>query len=414
MADGFKPGDVLIDTVSFTSNRGTIDYKNSCLEISVYESIFQPTIIAEITVVDTDDNLNGIRLLGDEIVQLQFTTPGRIQASYTFGLLKITEVKPTDNTLKSKSYVLSCTSQEAFHAKTNVVQKSYNSPISDMIQNITQTYLHSNKQVITEPTQGSHKIIVPNMAPLKAIEMLRTRAVSAQNKSSIFLFFETREASQQSFKFYTLEQMFKDSVVRELIYSDTVGSADSFLTTNDWNNIIHYEILEQVSSLDRISIGGTNRISTYNFRTRKYDYKDVDTDSAQYTFGGKTLYDSISNLVAMYVTPAKIPPQLKIPNDRSQRPATGIPDRASDKQAYASEILQNNIRIEINGDTQLACSQKILCHIPQIIATTGDTQDDPSLSGEFVISRLHHQILTSATKPRYTTICELLKGALRS
>ena len=89
--------------------------------------------------------------------------PGGTPANFILGVHKVSEVKGTDAENKSKTYTIECVSQEAFHAKTNYIQKSYSKQISDMIKDIHKNYLHSTKDIITEDTKGPQVIVFPSV-----------------------------------------------------------------------------------------------------------------------------------------------------------------------------------------------------------------------------------------------------------
>ena len=332
--------------------------------------------------------------------------PGGTPANFILGVHKVSEVKGTDAENKSKTYTIECVSQEAFHAKTNYIQKSYSQQISDMIKDIHNNYLHSTKDIITEDTKGPQVIVFPSVNPYKAVDMARRRAVSINNKSSSYLYFETRNPSDQVFKFVTLESLFRQTVTKTFRQSDAVGS-NLYDTTDD--NIIHTEIPEQLSAMDNIKTGGNTRIAKYNFRTRKYEYNDVDSPATSYATGGNNSWVT-AEFKQLYTAKAKIPPQSHMPVDTSQRPLTNIPESTSDQQSFLAAMMQNSLYIEVPGDSQLTAGNLITCNIPQKIAISADKPNDLMMSGNFVISRIHHYIGGAAEKPRYTCAIEGLKG----
>ena len=57
MADGYNPGDIIIDSFSVSSQRGSLNLATSFISASIFESIFTPGIIGDISVLDTDDQL---------------------------------------------------------------------------------------------------------------------------------------------------------------------------------------------------------------------------------------------------------------------------------------------------------------------------------------------------------------------
>jgi hypothetical protein len=406
MADGYNPGDILIDTFTVSSDRGSLDLAKSFVSASIYESIFTPGIVGDIVVLDTDDQLGKLEISGDETVEISFMAPGGESANYIFALHALDDVKPTSGQ-KSKTYTLKVVSEEALYCKTNYVQKSFTTQISGMVQTIFTDYMMSEKNIEIEETKGSQKVVIGHHNPYAAIDMIRRRAISNENKSSAFVFFETRVDGEQTFKFVTIEKLFQGEIVKEFQQSDAINS--SIMNQSD-NNILAYEVPKQLSSTERISVGGKTRISSFDFRTHSYVTKDIDTDETQFKTGGTGSYNS-STFKNKYFNP-KIPTQAYVPIDTSQRAVTNIKERTPDLQAFIASLMQNSMKVRVYGDAILKAGDMVTANIPNKIATTGNGETDPLLSGDFLVSRIHHEIGTAGQRPRYTCVMELLKGNL--
>jgi hypothetical protein len=409
MADGYNPGDIIVSELTVSSPRGSLTLTKAFVSASVYESIFTPAIVADITVLDTEDQLGQMKIAGDETIKFTYKVPGGSDTNYKFALHTLEDVKVTSGgAQKSKTYMLKCVSEEALHAKTNIVQKSYNMQIDAMVKDIVSNYLNSKTSLETEETKGTQNILIPSLNPYKAIDMIRRRATSSTHKSGAFVFFETHEGSTQKLKFVTIEKLFEGSTVKEFKQSDTVGNS---LNSQVDGNIIAYEVPKQLTSTDRIAIGGKRRVATFNARTHKYEYKDTTPDPTSFKSGGKGDYNS-GEFKSKYIENAKIPPQNIVPIDGSsgKRPNTGIPEATAEQQAYIATLMQNALKIKVTGDNSLAAGQMVKANIPVKSSSTDNKQNDKLLSGNFLISRIHHQILTQADRPRYTCVMEIIKG----
>lgn len=405
MSDGYNPGDIFVDALSVSGDSGSLNLAKSFVSASVYESIFTPGITADIKVFDTDDSLGQLKLSGGEEVLFSFRSPGGTPANYKFALESIDEIK-SEGSQKSKSYMLKCVSEETLHAKTNVVQKSYNKPLADMVQDIHKNYMKSEKPIEVEDTKGTQNVIVPNMNPYSAVDMLRKRGVSTENKSSSYLFFETRNGSDPTFKFVTLEKLFQQGSVKDFQQSDAINS--SIYNRTD-NNILSYEVPQQFSALDRIKTGGKRRVTTFDFRTHDFKFDDKTPDPTSFNTGGKTGYNS-GSFIQKYIDSAKIPPQSFIPVDTSQRGVTNIPETTADQQSYIATMMQNAIKLTVYGDAILTAGVVINANIPNKVSTTGPVDADPLLSGKFLVSRINHEIKTADKRPRYVCNMEIIKG----
>jgi len=406
--DSVSPGDIAVTTFTISSDRGSLDLTSSFSSASIYESIFTPGIVADITVLDTDDLLGKMKLFGDESVTINFTTPGGTTANYKLAVHKLEEVKTVTSSLKSKSYVIKLVSEESHYAKNNYVQKNFNTQISSMVKTIVKDYLHSSKKVDAEDTKGTQKILISHQNPYKAIDMVRRRAISSENKSSLFVFFETRSGSDQIFKFSTIEKLFKGSAVKSFKQSDAVSTD---ISNKFDNQIIALEVPTQFNASDRIATGGEVKVSRFNFQTHQYISEKKTPKLTDYTSGGSGDPNS-STFTSKYrqAGAGANPNLLLIGEDTSKRANTHIPTNTADQQAYIASLMQNSVKMRVPGDLNIKAGDVINADIPNKKSTTDNSANDPILSGKFLVSRIHHEIGPKGETPRYTCVIECLKG----
>lgn len=404
MSDNYQLGDVEIRTLRIASERGITDLQGSFVSASIYESIFTPGMVCDIKVLDMNDQLGELRLSGDETVLLDFYVMGSEVASYVFALHELGELENV-GAQKGKMYTLKCVSEEAMYAKTNFVQKSYNQLCSEIIEDIHTNYLKSQKPINIEQTKSPQRLLIPHKNPYEAINMVKRRSVSNDEKSSLYVYFENRQNEQQTFNFVTIESLFKQSTVKSFQMSD--ASNIKFLRRGD-DNIIAYRIPNQFSSTEKIALGGPRRVTTFNFTTWKFESNNVETSDSDFADGGSGTTVSAGFRNKYYN--ADIPPQSMIPVDISQRPETFIPESTPDLQAYIALLMQNAVRIKTIGDTVLTAGTTIDCEFPNRRALTSEVQEDPLITGKFLITRIHHRIGELADKPRYTCSIEAIKG----
>lgn len=401
-----NPGDVVVSKFTMTSDRGKLDLANGFLTLDVYEGIFSPGMMADVRVQDADDFIGELKLVGDEEVEIELEVPGGESATYKFAVESIENANMTDRTLSSRMYVIRLISKEALMAKTNFVQKSYKKEISSIVEHIHKEFLKSEKPIEVEKTKGQQDVVLPNYNPYKAIDVVRRRAVSDENKSSSFVYFETREGGQQAFKFVSIEKLFKGSTVKTVKQLDTMGY--KFAEGMD-EQVACLEIPKQFDSVDRVQTGGKRRVSYYDFRTQTYKKKDVTPDPKSYKTGGEGSYES-SKFKQDYYENVKNPPPTIVPVDYSQRKKTDIPEKSADQLVYIATLMQNAVKMRVMGDFALKPGVMIDAKIPVKKMTTGPRDDDKMLSGKFLVTRVKHEIAELGVSPRFTTAIECVKG----
>jgi hypothetical protein len=266
----------------------------------------------------------------------------------------------------------------------------------------------SDKPIVLENTKGPQNLRVNHMNPFEAINFARQRSASDDNnKSSSFVYFENMQNEEQTYNFVTIESLFRQEPSKFYRQSSTIAS-DFFQRTDDV--IISYSVPTQFSSIDKLVYGGPRKISQFNFTTLEYNSNIINTSDSVFATGGSGQSDTSSNFKQQYDQDS-IPPQSMIAVDISQRSSTFIPESTPDLQAYLAILLQNSMKIKVPGDTALTVGIMINADIPNKNGTTGPTDNDPLMSGKFLVTRIHHKIGHVQDKPRYTCIMECIKGA---
>jgi hypothetical protein len=153
--------------------------------------------------------------------------------------------------MRSKAYILVAASPEVVRNKTNQVTKAYNTNVSKMVEDIIKQYLKTKKKIDVQDTRGIQKIIVPSIQPFDAITMLRKRAISIDDKSSSYVFFE----NSQGFHFKTLEKLFTDGKVGDRVFTNN-PTIHIDKTAPEFRNVINFEQPEQINVVDRLDGGG--------------------------------------------------------------------------------------------------------------------------------------------------------------
>jgi hypothetical protein len=396
MANNYNPGDIFIEYFYLDSPRGWLDMAGIFQSGEIYESIFNPGVVGHFTVVDTEDYLGEYKVSGDETVSISFLPPGGITTQYTLNLNAIEDISNTGS-LKAKIYKLVCISKEVMEARTNPVTKSWNTQISGMINDIFKNYLNSTKKFNVEATKGVQRYISPNIKPFNVIKELRKRAVSLENKSSNFVFFETVDG----FNFVTIESLLKNDIIKKLKHVDTVGS--SIPQTFD-DNIISYHIKKQAGAIDRIGLGSMNtKVNIFDIRTKKYTSEIKKALESDFGIAGAITSSFFKK------TFGNKPGKTIFVNKDSMDPNTHLGEGMPNKTAHLSSLMQNQINLEVNGDTIYKAGKCIWADIPKSVSTTGLHVTESLISGKFLISKLAHIIKKPDARPRYVCSMECLK-----
>jgi len=217
-------------------------------ELNFYEDIYSPIVSGDITLTDTVGLIESFPIIGEEILDVSFSTAGAAlpptqgpppssasvseapkQIMNRFRVYKVDPpVQVTDNSRTIKLYFVTDnqftnllskvrkiypTKQNILNTTQSVTDKSYT--LADMARDIFYDFFIKDKKplrqpktrkpFLVEPTRYQSEIVIPNWNPFKAISFLASKAVSSnpETKGANFVFYQTL----QGFRFVSIETL---------------------------------------------------------------------------------------------------------------------------------------------------------------------------------------------------------------
>ena len=185
-------------------------------QVSIYESIYNNCVSGKLTMQDPMNLINKMPLCGSERLAFRLLTPAStndpwelvIDASeekgYPFHVFKLTALKlgPQD---KVQSYILHFASMDFMNNIRMRVSQAYVGPYHDTAAAILKDPMGLNtpRAFMYEPTLNKDKIVIPNLRPLDAVNMLASKSLSKNSNAVGYYFYETTKA----FYFRSYESM---------------------------------------------------------------------------------------------------------------------------------------------------------------------------------------------------------------
>lgn len=273
-----SPGSVGLRSLKLKTNSGTVDLRMHTFEIRVFESMMRPYIVTEISILDTNNFGNTLRIEGgEEITGAAQTAEGTILEISG----KAFKQETGDSIGKSIGTVIHFASQPYFGNKSNKVQGAWKNIIgTDLINQISSRYLGTS---ITNmiPSKGflaeKEPYILNNIIPLDAISKIRYGLTSVLNSTTgAYTFFENKFGMN----LVPLEQLYDTlSPMQYFIQDSTIGS--DFLDMK--------RITKQIISFKAgASFGGSAVDPAELFRNSKVENHKFDLNSKKFTRGMPT------------------------------------------------------------------------------------------------------------------------------
>ena len=283
------PGDYNLEKIHLYTASGEILplRMGTIMELNIYEDIEQSALTGSMVLLDSSNIISKAPLQGLERLAFKFSTPlknGRddtvIDASEETGSpFHIYAI--TDRSIESETvmtYTVHFCSRELLRSTRTRVSKAYDGPLHQTAISILrdQTGLDSLKKFTYEPTRNSDKIVIPNMRPLDAMNLLCEKALSKNTNGAGYYFYETTKG----FHFRSYESMLaaqgensRDDVV-ELHYRPFQMPYDNRIIANQ-HNIESFEFLQHFDTLSQQAMGTyASKVITYNIYDKNYSIAD--------------------------------------------------------------------------------------------------------------------------------------------
>lgn len=404
-----EPGDVRIIRVMLFNKTKTVKLSlmPQLISVSVYEDLQQPSLYAEVELLDAINIIEKFPIVGEEFLELEFVTPSLpIPASYTFAVVS-SGANKADSNAQASTYVLKCVSKEQLKSAAKMVQLASGGSYDELVQSVLVKELETEKPIYVEPTRGLMGSVIPKLKPFAAIDYMRQMAISQSSLTSGFVFFE----NQLGFQFRTIEsliEMGQRKPSKQFKYVADVMSTNQGMA-NAQRNIIKYEVLSRTDTVDKIQSGILNNISNgYDLITKQV----------------RQTAHNIAEDIRTFATPdkkARAPLSIDQYQEYGQKPADTffIPYDSSKgniyrdltfaaRRAYTSLLTQNVTRVLIHGETSIVVGDIIDVDIPGISSDTSRKKPDSFVSGKYMIIRLRH-IVVNDIKPKHMISADIVK-----
>ena len=402
----YEVGDVVINniTISNKNTKAEINPSEQIVSIDIYEDFNSPSLYAEILFDDKIGLLNDFPIIGEELFEITFQTPGlSYPTTYKFNTFAISDVQQQMNG-RGYTYILRCVSREQLTQSNVNIVHSYNETINDIVNNIFTRYLKTDKIVDIDPCKGNETIVFPKVTPFVAIDIIRKRAVHPKYVSSSFVFFE----NQDGFNFKCIEQMMEDGKAKigsKKFYYFSNGQKDKNSEALMFRSIIEYENIGRTDLTDMIQQGGIkNRVKTFDIFSKKVSDVTFDMTQEFSQMVGSDKKNTLNISESMIKDFANEPTfNFFIPKD-TNRKENFLENMMGARLAYQQLFNSNFVRAYIPGDSSIKAGDVIELNLPKASGTTEAKGTDDLVDGNYIVTRLRHNITTVGKTKHYISL----------
>lgn len=408
-----------------TRTEGT-DIKHLVQELNIYEDMLSNTISGTVVIGDSLNLIANLPIQGTERLSFKLATPGAHrpehiidctdESGHPMHVYKLSDKQQAKEGMQT--YILHFCSRELLRSTRTRVSQAYSGRIDQMVADIftDENYLDSKKTLNVQKTRNQDKIVVPNLSPFHAIQMLCNRALadSATDMSAGYYFYETTKG----FHFRSWESMCVDGrgnprKVKQIFRYMPANIKDPSITNkmeHDYTAVQSYEFVNNFHDVLANTVLGTygHRVITHNL----YDKSYKETD-----------YHYHNNFADTHHTDGPNPAIVNTPVDYDDKSVSDYPEsRVSvmpttrfahneDTGSFGVDVEQDGtidsaresqfnqviagtkLRLLIKGHSFLEVGDLIqfdLISVENRVNSAGRL--DPQYSGRYVITKIRHQV----------------------
>ena len=166
------------------------------VELNIYEGIYKSSITGSMVIADTSNLIGNLPIQGTERIffklnnkltnnsyanTLDFTEKG----GHPLHVYKVTDRKQLNDT--TQTYTIHFASREFVRNQRVKVSECFSGRLDEAVYSIFQRpeYLDSKKKLYFQKSRNQDKVVVPNVTPFDAIQMLSKRAMPEDRKSVV-------------------------------------------------------------------------------------------------------------------------------------------------------------------------------------------------------------------------------------
>lgn len=411
-------GDINVEKINIQTYDGvTYSVINQLISIQIFEDMFSPFITGIITFKDSLDFINGLPMIGQELLDVSIFTPTLKQkGGHINGQFYITELKSREYLAdKSVVYELAFISKEAIVDLNTKLSKSFGGKVSDVAKKVLTDQLVKFdvvKKLNIEPTKNNIQYVSNYWSPVRNMTYLCEHALNESGSPS-YIFFENRDG----FNFGSMETLAKTpTITQEFKYDMSsqkiMPTGGSYRDVNvDYQRITYFGLKEGFNLIRRLQDGMVASAAySADITTKRYNLKVFDYFSTFKDRKHLNDFPLINNKIPSYYTARMLNVPRQYDNYTNSKDATNF----AFLQKRISEILQGDdfkIEIEVPGRTDYTVGQCVRITSFQVEPLnqreSTKAQLDMIFSGKYLVSAINHYI----TRESHQCSMELVKDS---
>ena len=397
-----------VNELVVVTKAGKIDITSIFEEISIFDSIFLPVMNGSVLIKDAIGLSGKLFFDGSESLLIDISKDSNSDiASFKKAFRIVKQGERTAGKTSSETYLLHFASDELTYSDRQKINQNYNGTYSYAVQKIMENYLKipaGELGGVYEESCGIRDFPIPNLRPLEALEWIAKRAVDI-NQAPNFMFFQ----NSVGYNFASLSTLLTQDDLLDITFQpknlkgnnpfselgsarafEVVSQSDSFKKQRDGVNagkFLGFDPITRQIAKKEISFGDIS--DTMKKANDNLDFSEIfDRDGVPNT----RAFDS-KKTVSIFSAAQKLSEYIKKMDPTSISKVDNIEDYLFQRKSIISNLMAKRIKIVMAGNFQLTSGFNVNVIAPSKgIKEEGDDNDDPSISGKYLIVASRHII----------------------
>ena len=382
-------------------------------KVTIKESIYEPYMSANISLVDANNLPAILPIVGNEQLVVSFKTPKFADRTITLAFNSSNmPLKKVSGNQKTQFEELTFVSNTWISGVNKRISDSYEGTISQMVSDIIDDHVltFDERPPSISGTDEKFKYNMPFVTPFQAINMLKRKAYKKRKNitDAGFLFFE----NSNGLNFVSLHELKTRGVKVVLNYGRKNSRNGAEITEERFNS---GELLEPKRSFNR-ALEMSSGI--YGGAITRYDLTKKKIESKIVTIEQMETPENLLNKHTLHPSEIKYIREGLFSNNIVNTEAFAQDDIEDNSKIFdlhlerQIDILRsrgNVITLRVAGNSDLNAGDVIRFETPALVNQEKSSgEDDTLVSGNYIISKLDHVI----TKTKYYCNLELIKDSI--
>ena len=449
-------GDYVLEQVVLINHLGyKVDVKHIMTELNIYESIYKNAVTGSIVIADEGNQIAKMSMQGLERIAFHLKTPGvsygkedvvdaTEETGEPYQIFNVTNRKQVNQGLMI--YTLHFASREFMRNLRTKVSQAYDGKYDRAVIDIMKdkNYLDSRKKLHYEPTGNANKIVIPNLQPFAAINMIAKRSMADKTNGVGYYFYESTGGYyfRSWASMITSQGNFARPPKQQFYYQPAKMASEN--TTKNKDNKIQDQVEKEYQSVESYEfvnnfhdVASNTALGTYGHRVISHNLFDKSYDITDYNFHNEYQTTPHTDSVEKYTDDRY--PVSKAPVDYDNRDSVSdyAESRVSlqvttpflhDKEVgkYGLEPLQDGLKtghgisqgnqviqgttlkLVVKGQSYLQSGDLIEFNLRDVNKDDPDNKSDPRFSGNYIITKIRHHV----TGEKYDMVLECVKDSV--